>query len=160
MCIKQPPYAICFASVLLTLGAVLSCTPSVADDGQNVTTADDPARLAMRAKLSYSQAVLHGLVTEDFDRIGQNARQMLKMSAAAQWPSSGDKVYRHLSEDFRRQCEKLAALAKARNLEGAHYTYLSLTTSCIHCHNYVRGKFRIDRDSTNSSGPVQLIPTN
>ena len=113
----------------------------------------------MRVKLVGSQNVLTGLVTEDFELIRRGASDMKTMSEAIQWPRSKDKVYEHYGQDFRRQCDKLMQLAKKKNLEGAHYTYLHMTTTCVNCHNYVRGSFRVKRDSTNPKGPVILIPT-
>ena len=81
------------------------------------------------------------------------------MSEAAEWPRARDKVYEHYSDQFRRQCNKLARLARQENHEGAHFVFLHMTTTCIDCHNYVRGAFRVARDSSDPSGPVQLIPT-
>ena len=113
----------------------------------------------MHAKLVGSQNVLEGLVTEDFKRIYRGAENMKRMSEAVQWPRADDKVYSHYSEQFRRQCDKLMKLADDGNLEGTHYTYLGMTTTCINCHDYVRGKFRIQRDKDDPKGPVRLIPT-
>lgn len=117
------------------------------------------ARRFMRAKLAGSQSVLDGLVTEDFGLIHRGAKNMKLISEAVQWPRSEDKVYDHHGEEFRSQCDKLMDLADEKNLEGVHYTYLSMTTTCVDCHNYVRDKFRVVRDRTDPQGPMRLIPT-
>ena len=113
----------------------------------------------MRAKLVGSQSVLDGLVTENFGLIHRGAENMKLISEAVQWPKAEDKVYDHFGHEFRRQCDKLMKQADEKNLEGAHYTYLSMTSTCIDCHNYVRGKFRVVRDRTDPQGPMRLIPT-
>ncbi len=113
----------------------------------------------MRAKLVGSQSVMDGLVTENFGLIRHGAENMKMISEAVQWPASEDKVYDHHGVEFRSQCDKLMRLADEKNLEGAHFTFLSMTTTCINCHNYVRGKFKVVRDRTDPQGPMRLIPT-
>ncbi len=129
----------------------------VGETGQPRPANDDTAVL-MRAKLASSQSVLEGLVSENFTLIRKGAAEMHQISLASRWPQSTDEVYGYHSQNFRNLCQKLVEQAETRNLEGAHYTYLHLTTSCIDCHNYVRGKFRIQR-SKDKEGPIQLIPT-
>ncbi len=113
----------------------------------------------MRVKLVASQDVLNGLVTENFGLIRQGASDMKRMSQAVQWPTADDRVYEHYGVEFRRQCDKLMNLADAGNLEGAHYTWLHMTSTCIDCHNYVRGKFRVEPNASDPQGPIRLIPT-
>ena len=84
---------------------------------------------------------------------------MKSLSEAVQWPRSEDKVYDHYGDEFRRQCAKLMKLADEKNLEGAHFTYLSMTTTCINCHNYVRGNLRVEPNREDPQGPVRLIPS-
>lgn len=109
----------------------------------------------MRAKLTSSQKVLEGLVAENFALIGEGAKEMKKISEAAEWPRHRDEVYEHYATEFRRQCNKLASLAEKQNHEGASFTYLHMTTTCIDCHNYVREGLRI---AAEPGGRVQLIP--
>ncbi len=126
---------------------------------QEQETASDRVKPFMRAKLDCSQSVLDGLVTENFDLIYRGAAEMKKMSEAAQWPRAADPVYDHFGEEFRNQSEKLMQLADQKNLEGTHFTYLSMTTTCINCHNYVRRAFRVEPNRVDPQGPVRLIPT-
>ena len=119
---------------------------------------DDDIRVFMRAKLTSSQKLLEGLVTEDFERIQKGAAEMKMLSKAKSWPTADDKVYNHHNTAFQMHCDKIVKLAKEKNLEGVKFTYLQLTTSCVDCHSYVRGKFKIKKP-VNKKGPVQLIPT-
>lgn len=128
-----------------------------ADEPPRVSTVDQTA-VFMRAKLASSQRVVEGLVTEDFGIIEKAAREMKGMSEATQWPSAKDESYEHYRQAFRRDCDRLARSAAEQNLAEAHLTYLHLTTTCIHCHEYVRRAFRISKDETNPKGPVILIP--
>lgn len=130
-------------------------------DRSPVTEAQAPGDTTpfMRAKLASSQLVLEGLVTEQFDLIAKGAAQMKAMSQAAEWPRSPDKVYDHHSEEFRRLASQLERLAKSRNLEGASFTHMHMTSVCIRCHNYVRGSLRIANDPDGEPGSVLLIPS-
>lgn len=114
------------------------------------------AALYMQAKLSNSQEVLRGLVSEDYDAIARGARQLKKIAEAAHWPTTVDEVYQHYSFEFRRQCDRLVEQAEKKDLRAAHFTYLHMSTTCIDCHDYVRPRFRVERKP---QGPVQLIPT-
>ena len=130
--------------------------------GTMLLDAADPPRkdipettVLMRAKLSSSQKVLEGLLAEDYTLIANGAREMKRISEAAEWPRVRDAVYEHHAAEFRRQCNKLESLAKSTNHEGAQFTYLAMTTTCINCHNYVRDSLRI---AEKPNGGVQLIP--
>lgn len=131
--------------------------------GELLLTAADPPKnpsipeneVLMRAKLSSSQKVLEGLLAEDFTLIAHGAREMRKISEAAEWPRSRDAVYEHFAAEFRRQCIKLESMANKTNHEGATFTYLHMTTTCINCHDHVRDALRI---AEHPNGGVQLIP--
>ncbi|TWU47465.1 hypothetical protein Poly51_52650 [Rubripirellula tenax] len=111
----------------------------------------------MKAKLSSSQNVLEGLCRNDFDLIGRGAREMKRISHAAEWPRHRDPVYEHFSTEFRRQCNLLEDFAQRRNREAVSFTYLHTTTICISCHDYVRDSRRVA--DMKPRGDVQLIPS-
>jgi hypothetical protein len=113
----------------------------------------------MQVKLTSSQLVLEGLVTENFELIAKGADQMAKMSEAAEWPRAPDKVYDHYSEEFRRLSSKLKRLAMEENLEGASFNHMHMTATCISCHNYVRKSLRVAKSADGESGTVRLIPS-
>jgi len=145
---------------LASLSAILTGNALVQPKQESQATAQqDKMKPFMRAKLVGSQTVMDGLVTENFGLIRQGAENMKLISQAVQWPVSEDKVYDHHGVEFRAKCDQLMKLADEKNLDGAHYTFLSMTTTCINCHNYVRGKFRVVKDKTDPQGPMRLIPT-
>ena len=149
-------------TLLITLLCVTVLSAGAAivySNQQTQISPQDKTRPFMRAKLVGSQSVLNGLVTENFSLIHRGAEDMKRMSEALQWPRAEDKVYEHYGDEFRRQCDKLMQQAEKKNLEGAHFTFLSMTTSCINCHDYVRGAFRIEQNHDDPQGPVRLIPT-
>jgi hypothetical protein len=145
---------------LASLSAILTSSALIqARQDNQEPNPQNKTRPFMRAKLVGSQSVMDGLVTENFGLIRRGAENMKMISEAVQWPVSQDKVYDHHGIEFRSQCDKLMKLADEKNLEGVHYTFLSMTTTCINCHNYVRGKFKVVRDNTDPQGPMRLIPT-
>jgi len=142
----------CLLLVVLVLGSLIlnAAAPQQPDQGVLQET-----QVLMRAKLTSSQKVLEGLLAEDFTLIVQGAKEMARISEAAEWPRSRDEVYQHYSTTLRRQCGKLEELARKTNHEGAAFTYMQITTTCINCHDYVRDSLRI---SDQPNGGVQLIP--
>jgi hypothetical protein len=110
----------------------------------------------MKSKLIASQTVLEGLVRKDFDAIAKGARDMKKISEAAEWPRLRDHVYEHFGKAFRRQCNQLEQLAIDGNHEGVTFVYLSMTNTCIDCHDHVRDSVRI---ADPNAGDVRRIPS-
>lgn len=142
------------AAIVLLVGIVVTPFLTIAADPP--TEPIKETEVLMRAKLASSQNVLEGLLSEDFRLISHAAQQMKKISEASEWPRARDAVYEHYATEFRRQCNKLEHLAKQRNHEGASFTYLKITTTCIDCHNYIREGWRM---ADLPDGGVQLIPT-
>lgn len=142
-------------TIFLTLvtGAASTLILGAADPS---TSQIPETKVLMRAKLSSSQKVLEGLLAEDYTLIAEGAKEMKRISEAAEWPRVRDAVYEHHATEFRRQCIKLESLAQSTNHEGASFTYLQMTTTCITCHNYVRDALRI---ADQPHGGVQPIPS-
>lgn len=111
------------------------------ENGNAPPNGNEPA--LMRAKLASSQKVLEGLLTEDFELIRKGAEEMHKISEAAEWRTVPDPVYDHYSAEFRRLAEKLIHLAEGKNIEGAAFSHMHLTTVCISCHEHVRDVVRL-----------------
>ncbi len=99
---------------------------------------DDPLAAFMQAKLSHSQQLLRGLVTEDFEGIAKNSQKLSVLSEEASWQVLQTAEYREHSLEFRRAAEAVAEAAKEKNIDGASLSYVKLTLSCIACHKYVR----------------------
>lgn len=98
-----------------------------------------PLAKFMRKKLSASNLVLEGLVTENFGMIAKGAQQMEEMSQAEEWRVSNDVIYRQLSDDFRRIAQQLQKDAKKSTIDPAALTWIKTTMSCIECHKYTQG---------------------
>jgi hypothetical protein len=92
----------------------------------------------MREKLTASQDIVEGLVTEDYAIIVSGAERLLKMSKATEWHVIQGPIFAQHSAEFRRTVEKLIKTAKDRNIDGASLTYMHMTMTCIDCHKFVR----------------------
>ncbi|MFK7818584.1 MAG: hypothetical protein AB8G99_07690 [Planctomycetaceae bacterium] len=108
----------------------------------------EPAKLKgtvfMGAKLKATQDVLQGLLTRDFEGIGEAAlslRDVALTTPPTQVRAEFDaEIYDHFRHEFLRLSGQLNKLAEAENLEGAAYVHQNLTSTCISCHEYVRDK--------------------
>lgn len=121
-----------------------------------VTPINQAPGALMRSKLTSSQSVLAGVLRKDFDAIAAEAKVLKGISEAAEWPRSRDSVYEHFGRTFRRQCNELERAAETSNHDGVMFTYLSMTKTCVDCHDYVRDSRRI---ASQKQGGVQLIPS-
>ncbi len=117
-------------------------------DEKTQRTVREPGKLQgkvfMGAKLTATQEVLEGLLTRDFDRIGEAAeslRDVALTTPPAQVRKDFDaEVYDHFRHEFLRLSAQLHTLAEEKNLEGTAYVHQNLTSTCIGCHEYVRDK--------------------
>lgn len=92
----------------------------------------------MRGKLTASQNVLDGLVTEDFKKIEKGGQKMLVMSKAADWQVFQTGTYAQYSAEFQRTADRLVKMAKKEQLDSAALSYMHVTMTCINCHKYVK----------------------
>ncbi|REJ64823.1 MAG: hypothetical protein DWQ31_20275 [Planctomycetota bacterium] len=140
------------AALVAVVTVLVATRGGEADDTPNA----DPKKTAafMRAKLASSQKVLEGLVSKDFDLIASGSKELEQMSDAAAFQRFPDPVYRHYSREFRRLAGKLNRLAVDRNLEGASFTYMHATTTCISCHEYVRDVIKV-ADAAADGGEIE-----
>ena len=126
---------VCRALVVLLLLAGV-CAPA----GRAGDDPDKPSKTAelMRKKLKHSQGVLEGIALNDFDKIADNADQLIAVSQKAEWVVVKTPQYELFSNQFRKTAENLVKNAKAKNLDGAALDYVDLTMTCVKCHKYVR----------------------
>lgn len=94
----------------------------------------------MVRKLRSAQAVLEGLVTENFELMGRHAQQLRLFSQETDWNVLQTRDYQRLSDDFRRTANDLEKSAQRKNLDAASVAYIKLTLTCIDCHRHVRGQ--------------------
>lgn len=101
-------------------------------------------QLMMEAKLSHSQEILEGLVTQDFASVEKAAAALSKISLnpAPEFSKTGDKtdaqVYEHFRMEFARHVVQLQRHARRKELEATAYVQQNMTATCIACHDYIR----------------------
>lgn len=113
----------------------------------------------MLAKLASSQKIVDGLVSKNFDEIGRGATELTRICDATEWAAHRDQIYGHHRTELRRQSQKLAKMAREKNLDGAAFTYMHALTTCISCHEYCRDVLRIAED-TRPRNKIVPIPVN
>ena len=99
----------------------------------------------MRAKLDLSQGLLEGLVTENFELIDKNAKNLLALSIAEEWNISNDPLYIQHSKEFRQTVKQISKMANNKNLDGASLSFVQMTMSCMECHRFVRNDLIAER---------------
>ena len=119
---------------LLALVALSAGFPALKGDGREQPKLHE----LMQRKLEHSQKVLEGVALNDFEKIAQNARDLIRISKLAEWRVLKTPQYELYSNEFRRDAETLAARAKEKNLDGAALAYVELTLTCVRCHKHVR----------------------
>lgn len=122
------------AMSLAALAVAGTCLQSVC--GQGKSGAED----LMKRKLERSQKVLEGLALRDFDRIAQNAEELILLSKQVGWRVFKTAQYETYSNEFRSNAEDLVKQAKIESLDGAALAYVELTLTCVKCHKHVREK--------------------
>lgn len=98
----------------------------------------------MRQKLSTSNGILEGLVTDDLKKVDEGAEKLLEMSDAERWRASNDMMYMHHSREFRRRVETMQDKAKKKSTDGVALAWIDVTMSCIRCHEWVRDTMLAD----------------
>jgi hypothetical protein len=122
-------------AVVVLLFAAGVCLP--AGRGDDVTKPTKTQEL-MQKKLKCSQKILEGVALNDFDKIADNADELITISQKAEWVVVKSPTYELYSNQFRKSAESLVKNAKAKNLDGAALDYVDLTMTCVKCHKYVR----------------------
>ncbi len=100
--------------------------------------ADKPIDQFMRQKLTDSEKVLEGLVTEDFEQIQKAAAEMHALSQAEQWQVFNTPTYDLFSREFEKGCDQLEKAAKEKNIDAASLAWIRVTMTCLSCHKHVR----------------------
>ncbi|HEX4145468.1 MAG TPA: hypothetical protein VHY91_18325 [Pirellulales bacterium] len=92
----------------------------------------------MKKKLEYSEKILAGLASEDFNQIRQSAKSMNALGHIESWVHGTRPGYRTQLSMFHDANEQLITKANADDLDGATLAYVQLTLSCVNCHKLVR----------------------
>jgi len=92
----------------------------------------------MKKKLEYSQNILSGLATEDFDAIAKNAKQMQGLGKIEEFVRGRSEDYQAQLKNFDFANRELIRLAEKENIDGTALAYVQLTLSCVNCHKHLR----------------------
>ena len=92
----------------------------------------------MGKKLIHSQKLLAALVTNDLDKAGKEAEELIRVRKEAAWMIVKTKEYEMWSNEFNTSAEKIIKAAKDKNPDAAKLGYLEMTMTCFQCHTYVR----------------------
>lgn len=111
--------------------AALTCLTRAADD-------DPKASRLMQRKLEYSQHILAGLASADYEAIAKNARVLKTYTQLENHIRGKDPAYRAQLNIFWFANDELIRLAEEKNIEGASSAFTQLTLSCVNCHNVLR----------------------
>ncbi len=130
-----------FRSFLLLL--IIACLVAL---GVNARSQDKPTaqtgktnvQVLMRDKLTHMQEVLDGLVTDNFDKIAEEAEMLRMIGRAASWQAIDTKEYKMHSSRYTRLTANLAKAAHSENRDAALLQYLQLNITCVDCHEYIR----------------------
>ncbi|HRX81282.1 MAG TPA: hypothetical protein P5307_19570 [Pirellulaceae bacterium] len=113
---------------------LLGITAARAED----QTKEDEPSIWMKQKLVYSQRILNGLATEDFDLIAENATAMKGLSRIEAFVRGKTEGYRTHLKTFEFATNELIRNSEQANLDGATLAFTQMTISCVNCHKVIR----------------------
>jgi len=91
----------------------------------------------MREKLQQSQGLLAALVTSDWGDLERRSRQLEVLTRDPAWAVMNAPEYTRHAAAFLRATQDLIEAAQRRDPEGAPLAYVSLTLTCVRCHQMV-----------------------
>jgi hypothetical protein len=97
-----------------------------------------PASFWMKKKLDYSQNILAGIATADFDKVVESAEAMRLLSKVESFIRGRTPGYRTQLHLFEESTDEIIRQAKKDNVEGAALAFTQLTVSCVNCHKQLR----------------------
>ncbi len=103
--------------------------------------ADPATAKIMEQKLRLSQAILAGVVKEDYPAISTNADRLLEL-AKVQWIRNETPEYRVQLKDFWIVLEGVKSAAEDKSGDGVTLAYVQMTLTCVKCHKYLRSPLK------------------
>lgn len=94
--------------------------------------------LFMKKKLEYSENILAGLTSGDFDKVKENAKDMRALGTIEVFFRIRSPGYRTQFLIFENANDELIAQAEKKNLEGVTLAFHQLTSNCVNCHKTLR----------------------
>ncbi|QDU98858.1 hypothetical protein Pla8534_67690 [Lignipirellula cremea] len=86
----------------------------------------------------YSQNILEGLTTNDFDEIQAAVRELQRVTSGEKWLIVDAKEYRQHTADFERSLQRLQEAAATKSIDAAALRFHEMSLRCIDCHKHVR----------------------
>ena len=93
----------------------------------------------MRDKLTHSQKALEAIMTSDYAALDRESAELVRATELPAWSVLKSPEYLRQSAAFVRATQDLRDAAKARDLDAAAMSYVSLTLSCFQCHKHIKG---------------------
>jgi hypothetical protein len=94
----------------------------------------------MREKLRYSQELLEGLMTSDFNQLSQSSQALIETTKLPAWAILNTPEYDRYTQTFLKSARNLKDAAVNRDSDGAFMAYMSATMSCYQCHKYIKAQ--------------------
>lgn len=126
---------------LVVIAGALS-SPSAAFSEEDKDESKQPASYWMQRKLSYSQEILSGLSTGDFDKIASNSQAMRSLNRIESFVRGRTPGYRAQLQIFEESLDEIIRQANKDNVEGSALGFTQLTISCVNCHKQLREQKR------------------
>jgi hypothetical protein len=123
--------AICIAVMVLAVAMIARGDDKQAESSQ-------PASYWMKKKLEYSQNILAGIATADYEKIivnGESMRNLSKIEGFIRGQTPGYRTQLHI---FQESADEIVRQAKKDNVDGAALAFTQLTISCVNCHKHLR----------------------
>jgi hypothetical protein len=99
---------------------------------------NQPVSFWMRKKLEFSQNILGGIATADFDKILTNAEAMGRLSNIEGFIRRQTPGYQTQLKLFEEALHEIVREAKHESVEGAGLAFTQMTFSCVNCHKRLR----------------------
>jgi hypothetical protein len=109
-----------------------------AGDEKDAAAGQQPMSFWMKKKLDYSQNILAGIATGDFDKIAENAESMRTLSKVEGFVRGRTPGYRTQLQIFEEATNEIVRQANKDNVEGAALAFTQVTISCVNCHKHLR----------------------
>lgn len=113
--------------ILLVLGSV---TTEVASQTVRL-------KQVMREKLAQSEKLLEAVVTSNWAELARRSQTLEELTNDPAWMALKTPEYVRQSSAFAQAAHDLLEAAGRRDQEAAPLAYLSLTLSCVRCHQYI-----------------------
>jgi hypothetical protein len=104
------------------------------------TKADQVPRLnrVMREKMGHAQAILAGVITNDWSALDRESRALALAVRDPAWSAALTGAdYIRQSDAFSRALQDLIEASARRDLDAAANAQIELTTTCVRCHVYM-----------------------